>query len=102
MAADLDEPGVALLPAVVLVDGPRLRGVHRLAFELAVALPQGEVAEHGLAGERVEVARLVEQRSAVPEPFLDRDTGHPPRDRDLNGASHLLDRAPRHGTDWLD
>src|SRR2546430_12212036 len=33
-------------PHDLFVDGARLRGVHRLAFELLVALPQGEIAEH--------------------------------------------------------
>src|SRR2546429_5197124 len=44
-----------------LVDRARLDGVHRLALELAIALPQGEIAEHRLPRERIEIVALVEQ-----------------------------------------
>src|SRR2546429_8444914 len=78
-----------------LVDRARLDGVHRLALELAIALPEGEIAEHRLPRQRIEIVALVEQGARVPEPLFHRDTRDPSNHRDLDGAAHLLDPAAR-------
>jgi len=102
VAGQLDEGRVALAPHDLLVDRPRLRRVHRFPLELAISLPQRKVAEHRLAGERIEVTPLVHQGPRVPEPFFHGDardaTGH----RDLHGAADFFDRAARQRPHRLD
>jgi hypothetical protein len=56
----LDQRRIALAADDLLIDRPCLGGVHRLPPQLQVALEQGEVAEHCLAGERIEVVALPE------------------------------------------
>src|SRR5256886_17537327 len=65
---------------------------------LAIALPEGEIADHRLPRQRIEIVALVEQGARVPEPFLHRDARDPSDHRDLDGAAHLFDPAARgHG-----
>ena len=89
VSGQLDEGRVALAADDLLVDGARLRRVHRLAAELLVSLEQREVAEHRLAGERIEVVTLSEAAAFVAEPLLDLHQGHSSRDPDGDGGSHL-------------
>ena len=102
VARQLDESRVALAPHDLLVDRSRLRGVHRLSLELAVSLPQREVAEYRLAGEGIEVTPLVHLGPRVPEPFFHRDARDTSGHGDLHGAADLLDGAARQRPDRLD
>src|SRR5207244_7810651 len=100
VAGELDQRGIALATHDLLVNRTGLSGVHRLALELAVALPQREIAERGFSRQRIEVARLVQQHAVVAEPFLHADARHAARDRDLDRAADLDDAAAGHGRWW--
>ena len=70
MSHPFDERGIALPPDDVLVDAPRLAGVHRLArHELAVDR-QFQVAERSVLRQRKHVVRLADRAAAIEEPFL--------------------------------
>ena len=97
----LDQRRVPLAAHDLLINRACLGGVHWLALELTVALPQREVAENGFAGERVQVAPFVHHRPGVAEPFLHRHPGDPPGDGDLDGAAYFFDRSARLRTDGL-
>src|SRR5438034_9060585 len=102
VAGQLDQGRVALAPHDLLVDRPRLRGVHRLPLELAISLPQREVAEHRLAGQRIEVTPLVHQEPRVPKPYFDGDERDTCGNRDLHAEAGLVDRAARERPHRLD
>src|SRR5207248_9213658 len=53
VTGQLDQGRVAFAAHDVLVNRARLARIHRLALQLAVALPQREIAEHGLARQRI-------------------------------------------------
>src|SRR5260370_10434544 len=93
VSRELDQGGIALAAHDFLVDRARLYGVHRLALELAIALPEGEVAEHRLPRQRIEIVALVEQGARVPEALLHGDAPHPSDPRDLHPPAHLLHSA---------
>ena len=105
MAGQLDQRRIPASPHDHLVDVARLTGVHHLAPQLLIALPQRVVGEHGLAGERIEVRGFVEQRPGVPEPLLDGHACHAACDGHLHGGANLLDPADgdrANGNDRLD
>src|SRR5207253_9632241 len=89
MAGQLDECGVALAPHDVLVNRARLARIHRLSLELAIALPQGEVAEHGFAPARNEIVGLVEHRASVAEQSYHHTARGPSGEGDLHAAANL-------------
>ena len=61
MPGQLDQRGIPFAPHDLFVDRARLRGVHGLTLELLVSLPQRELAEYRLAGERVVIDPLPER-----------------------------------------
>ena len=102
VACQLDQRWVALAPDDRLVQRARLRRVHHFALELAIPLPEREVAENRFARHGIEVRPLVHRSPAVAEPLLHRHARDASRHGDLHGASELLDPARGKGTDRLD
>src|SRR5690349_1880859 len=91
LASQLDERGIAFLAYNRLVDGSRLRRIHRFAAQLLITLPQGVAREHRLARKGEVVHAFIEDGPVVAEPLFDGHAGHTPADADLNGAAEPLD-----------
>src|SRR6185312_7892949 len=70
LARQLDQRRIALLTHDRLVDRPRLRGIHRLAAQLLVALPQRITREHRFAWTREVIHPLAHGGAVVPEPLF--------------------------------
>src|SRR2546422_361877 len=102
MTPKLDERRIAFLAYDRLVDPARLRGVHRLALELAVSLPEREVTEHGLARKRIEVGPFTQPGTRIAEPFLHGHPGDSSGDRYLHGAADPFDTSAGKWADGFD
>ena len=102
MTCQLDERRIAFLAYDGLVDAAGLRGVHRLALQLAVSLPEREVTEHRLARKRIEIGSLTQPGARIAEPFLHGYTSDSSGDRDLHGAADPLDASAGERADGLD
>ena len=102
MTRELDERRIAFLAYDGLVDPAGLGGVHRLALQLAVSLPEREVTEHRLARKRIQIGPLAQPRTRIAEPFLDSHPGDSSGDRDLHGAADPLDASAGERADRLD
>ena len=98
MPGELDQCRVTLLPDNRFVDGAGLRGVHRFAAQLLIALPERIARKHRFARQREVVHPLVHDGTVVAEPFFDGDPRDAPGNADLHGAAEALD--PPHDVGW--
>src|SRR5713226_903961 len=98
----LDERRIALLAHDRLVDPAGLRGVHRLALEFAVSLPEREVTKHGLARKRIEVGPFAQPGTRVAKPLLHGHSGDSSGDRHLHGAADPFDASAGEWADGFD
>ena len=105
LAGELDQGRIALLPDDCFIDGAGLRGVHRLAAQLLIPLPERIAREDGLAGQREVIHPFVECGAVVAEPLLHGNSRDASTDADLHGAAEPLDRSGgilRHGSNRVD
>src|SRR5882672_191958 len=67
LPGELDQRRVALLAYDGLINGARLRGIHRLPAQLLIALPQRIAREHGLARQGEVVHPFVHYGAVIDE-----------------------------------
>ena len=102
LSRQLDQRRVTFLAYDCFVDGTRLRGIHRLAAQLLVTLPEGIAREDRFAGQREVIHPFFQHRTVVAEPLLHADPRHPSRDADLHGAAQPLDSSVGIRRKWPD
>ena len=89
VAGQLDQCGVFLPAHDFFIDAAGAGGIHGFTAQLLVALKEREVAEDGLARQRVDVIALAHGRAAILEPLLDFDTRYPAHHLHVDGGAQL-------------